>query len=335
MILVTGGTGLVGGHLLLHILESNPNQEIRATYRSSKSRNNTKNLFDLYDELDLYNQIQWVQADILDLTELGGCFEGISQVYHCAALISFKPQDYNAMRKTNIEGTANMVNLSLSHGIDKFCFVSSIAAVEKNPYGGETNEDEDWNAELEKNGYAITKYGAEMEVWRGSQEGLNVVVLNPGVILGPGYWNQGSGTLFRKMVKGMKYYTTGSTGFIGVWDVVKIMKTLMESTVVNNRYILVSENISFEDLFLEMASALGAKAPYKKATKTTLGFAWRYEWLRNKLTGRGPRITKYTAESILTHTFYSNNKIRKELPSFKFETLKDVIRRTANFYPWE
>ncbi|MGB0776886.1 MAG: SDR family oxidoreductase [Flavobacteriaceae bacterium] len=335
MILVTGGTGLVGGHMLLHILESNPNQAIRATFRSDKSKVNTKNLFDLYDELDLFNQIQWVQADILELTELEACFEGVNQVYHCAALISFKPQDYSAMRRTNIEGTANMVNLSLSHEVEKFCFVSSIAAVEKNPYGGETNEEEDWNSESDKNGYAITKYGAEIEVWRGSQEGLKVIVVNPGVILGPGYWNQGSGTLFRKMVRGMKYYTTGSTGFVGVWDVVKVMKTLMDSTITDNRYILVSENISFEDLFLEMASALGTKAPYKRATKSTLGFAWRYEWLRNKLTGKGPRITKYTAQSILTHTFYSNRKVREALPTFEFEPLKEVIRKTANFYPWE
>ena len=330
MILVTGGTGLVGGHLLLHLLQNDSKTQIRATYRSAEKIQLTKDLFEKSGKAVLFKNIDWVQADLLDITDLGKCFEGITHVYHSAAMISFKPKDYSLMRKTNIEGTANMVNFSVEGGIKKFCFVSSIAAVEENPYGEMTGEDEEWNAERSKNGYAISKYGAEMEVWRGSQEGLDVVIVNPGVILGPGYWNQGSGKLFRSVAKGLKYYTTGITGFVGVWDVVRGMQLLMDSSIKNERYIFVSENLSYQVVLESMAKALGVKAPSKEAGKFLMGLAWRMDWLRSKFTGRGPRMTKFTAASAISKSYYSSKKIESSELDFEFEPIASVVSRTVD-----
>ena len=179
MILVTGGTGLVGAHLLLHLLE-NGEEKIRAIYRKSKQIEKTKSLFELYKKSDLFSKIGWIQADILDVPSLENAFEEVDYVYHCAGLISFNPDDENQLRKVNIEGTANIVNFCIDKKVTKLCHVSSIAAL-GNLTQNQTiiTEETEWNPEVLHSDYAISKYGAEMEVWRGQQEGLQVVIVNP------------------------------------------------------------------------------------------------------------------------------------------------------------
>ena len=142
-------------------------------------------------------------------------------VYHCAALVSFNPKDYRTMRTINIDGTANLVNLCIENKVEKICFVSSIASIGKSLNNKPITEENEWNPEEKHHGYAITKYGAEMEVWRASQEGLNVVIVNPGVILGVGFWKTGTGKLFTTIKNGFKFYTEGITGFVDVKDVTK------------------------------------------------------------------------------------------------------------------
>ncbi len=200
MILVTGGTGLVGAHLLLHLIENG--EQVRAIYRTEANCVKTKALFSHYHKEHLFGAIEWIPGDILDIPSLEMAFQDIKQVYHCAALISFDPKDEDAIRKTNIEGTANIVNFCLAKKTEKLCFVSSIAALgDLAPHESEITETTEWNPEKPHSDYAISKYGAEMEVWRGQQEGLKVIIVNPGVILGPGFPSQGSGTLFTTIKK--------------------------------------------------------------------------------------------------------------------------------------
>ena len=205
MILVTGGTGLVGAHLLYQL--SLENKTIKAIYRASSNIESVKRVFSYYtDNFEfLFNKIKWIEADITDIVTLEKAFENVTKVYHSAALISFNPNDYRAMRKVNIHGTANLVNLCIDKKIEKLCFVSSIATVDKDPNSKIIDETNEWNYENNNYGYAITKYGAEMEVWRATQEGVDVVIVNPGIILGGGFWKNGSGAIFDKVYKGLKY----------------------------------------------------------------------------------------------------------------------------------
>ena len=198
MILVTGGTGLVGSHLLYELTLKN--EFVRAIYRNEKKLSVVKKIFSYYTKTPdlLFNKIQWIQADLLDVTLLIEAFKDVRWVYHCAAFVSLEPNKYLKLRKTNIEGTANIVNLCLSNGIEKLCYVSSVAALGKPLNNLEIDENSLWNPEAPNSLYGITKYGAEMEVWRGTQEGLNAVIVNPGVILGPGIWNDGSGQIFKR-----------------------------------------------------------------------------------------------------------------------------------------
>lgn len=333
MILVTGATGLVGSHLLYHLTQKN--DVVIAIYRSDKKIEMVKTVFSFYlkNYQQSFNKINWIKADIADITTLETVFlNEIQYVYHCAGLVSFNPKDYYKMRKVNIEGTANIVNFCIDKKIKKLCFVSSIAAVGDAVNGKVVTEENQWNKETESSEYAITKYGAEIEVWRASQEGVDVVVVNPGVILGSGFFNMSSGKIFSQIANGFQFYTEGVTGFVGVKDVVRLMICLMKSTTKNHRFILVSENKSFKDVFFAIANGLNRKVPSIKVSTTITSIFWRIDWLLTKLTKKEPLLTKNSARSSHNKEYYSSEKI-KNLLHFEFEKIDDVIINVCKNYP--
>lgn len=331
MILVTGSTGLVGAHLLYKLISNG--EKVRALYRTERKLANVKNVFASYTEnyTSLFEAIDWVQGDILDIPSLTEAFKGISHVYHCAAFVSFEPDKYQLLRKTNIEGTANIVNLCIASSIKKLCHVSSIAAIGSSSNSIYITEETEWNPENPNSVYAITKYGAEMEVWRGTQEGLKAVIVNPGVILGAGIWRYGSGSLFKKVNKGLKYYTSGSIGLVAVEDVVSIMITLTNSAITNERFILVAENWSYKDFLQAMAKAVNAKPPVKIASLALLQIGWRLDWLKHKLFGTRRELTKHLATSLCNQKTYSNTKITSQLP-FDFKPVSKSITEIGALY---
>lgn len=331
MILVTGGTGLVGSHLLAHL--SLQNEHIRAIFRTKSSLEKVKKVFFSYsDDATLFDKIEWFQADITDVPALIPAFLGIKHVYHCAAFISFNPKDYREMRKVNIHGTAILVNLAIDAKVEKFCYVSSIAAVGESLTNDLISEENEWNKELDNSGYSITKFGAEMEVWRASQEGISVIVVNPGVILGNGFWESGSGKIFSQIYNGFQFYTEGITGFVAVKDVVKAMILLMKSEVKNEQFILVSENKSFKEVFFSIADAFGLKRPTRKITFWQTEVFWRIAWIISKITQKEPLLSKYSARSAHHISYYSSEKIKNTL-NFEFETIENSIQEIVSKYP--
>lgn len=316
MVLVTGGTGLVGAHLLLHLIQNGEN--VRAIYRSQNNIQKTKSVFELYKKGDLFEQINWLEADILDVPSLELAFIGIEYVYHCAALISFDPKDEDALRKTNIEGTANMVNFALAKGVKKFCYVSSIAALgDLQPHETYITEETDWNPEKPHSDYAISKYGAEMEAWRGVQEGLDVIIINPGVILAPvstkSIFEYGSNELYTKVSKGLSFYTLGNTGFIAINDVVKIAFELMKSDIKNERFTLIADNFIFRDILNTIADALKVKKPTIHAKPIFMNFLCIADGIVSTLFFQKRSLTKATAKASYSKNLYSNKKIKTAL----------------------
>ena len=323
MVLVTGGTGLVGSHLLLRLVLSKV--KVRAIYRSMEKLRLVKRVFSYYqkDADSLFDQIEWVQGDILDVPSLESAFLDIEQVYHAAALISFDPRDFKSLRKVNVEGTANIVNLCIHHKIEKLCYVSTIGTIGRSTDGKEATESNDWN-ELHTNVYALTKYSAEMEVWRGSQEDLNVVIVNPGIIIGPGFWDTGSGKLFTTVNKGYSFYPPGGTGFVSVTDVVSVMTRLMASTIKNERFILVAENRTYKEIMTSIATAIGKKPPLKELKKWQLEIGRYFDFFKTLFTGKPRTITKNAIYSLLHPESYSSEKVRTVL-HFEFEPLEESI----------
>lgn len=309
MVLVTGGTGLVGAHLLLHLIENG--ESVRAIYRNKKTIEKTISLFSLYKKESFFEKIDWVQADIIDVPSLESAFENIDYVYHCAALISFDPKDEDLLRKINIEGTANIVNFCISKAVKKLCFLSSISAL------GDLKENEkiiteeaEWNPEKQHSDYAISKYGAEMEIWRGQQEGLETVIINPGVIIGPGFWEQGSGSLFKRVANGLWFYTKGFTGFIAVPDVVQIAVKLMKSEHSNKRFILIAEHMAFKELLDSIADSLNVKRPSIHAGPLLVNILYRIDWVVSNIFGLQRKLDRATAKASYTKDLYSNEKIK-------------------------
>jgi len=328
MILVTGGTGLVGSHLLFKL--ANNEQKVRAIYRTKEKIETVRHVFSYYtNQVDeLFSKIEWVEADLNNIPKLTEAFNGITHVYHCAAYISFDPNYYHSLRQINIEGTANIVNLCIYGNVKKICYVSSIAAIGKELSDKLINEESPWNNDEDHSVYAITKYGAEMEVWRGCQEGLDVVIVNPGVIIGPGYWKLGSGSFFKRIYRGLKYYTTGTTGYVSVNNVVEIMFLLMKSDIKNERYIVIAENLSFKSFFTKIANALNVVSPKKEASSLLLQIAWRMDWLRSKIRGKHRRLVKHSVKSIQSITNYDNSKVKRDL-NFEFESIDSSISSTS------
>tara|TARA_B100001063_G_C16776354_1_gene565759 strand:+ start:1959 stop:2981 length:1023 start_codon:yes stop_codon:yes gene_type:complete len=333
MILVTGGTGLVGAHLLYKLVSNGKN--VRAIYRREKTLKRVAHVFTYFsdDAENLFDKIDWVEADLNNIPKLQEAFEGVTYVYHCAAFVSFEPDKYLQLRKINIKGTANIVNLCVSHSIKKLCYVSSIAATGHHEDSSKLiTEQTAWNPEDDNSVYAITKYGAELEVWRGTQEGIDAVIVNPGIILGAGYWKGGSsGNLFRRIHEGMNYYVNGVVGYVDVFDVVKAMISLMESSITNENYILVSENLSFKDFQYKVANALKVNPPKKEAKPWLLKLAWRADWLKHKLTGSRRSFTKHTAKSATSITKYDNSKIKNAI-GFEFKPINQSIKEICELY---
>ncbi|MGQ1911684.1 NAD-dependent epimerase/dehydratase family protein [Marinifilum sp. RC60d5] len=333
MILVTGGTGLIGSHLLFNLLSKG--KKVRALKRANSSIELVRTTFSYYtdNQNDLFDKIEWIDGDMLDIFSLKDALAGIKEVYHCAALVSFRKEDKKNMLDINVEGTRNLINACLDATIRKFCMVSSVAAL-GSPEEGEntTTENTAWSPEEKHSSYSVSKFKSELEVWRGIEEGLDAVIVNPSIILGPGQWEKGSSQLFNAVGNGLKYYTKGVTGYVDVRDVSRAMIELMESNIVNERFILNSEDCSFEFIFKTIAKYIGIEGPTKYATRKMTEIAWRLAYLKKIFLFKSAGLTKENAQSAHNIHNYSNQKIKEAL-NFEFIPIEKSIKDTVQHYP--
>ena len=329
MIFVTGGTGLVGSHILLKLSQQGKN--FRALKRGKSSLKVCEKVFKYYNAIELYQKINWVEGDILDLGSLEEAIQGCNMVLHCAAIVSFSPYDIDLMRKVNIEGTANVMNVALDAGVKRVGYVSSIAALGTNQNDTIINESCEFKFTKDVSNYSVTKYLAEQEVWRASAEGIEVVIINPSVILGPGDWQKGSSQIFEKIYGGLKFYTTGSTGYVDVIDVAEILVQLLFSSAKNERYIVNGINLNYQDCFAKIAEVMRKPKATIKVTPLLKEFAWRIEGVKSFFTGKKPLITRETANSAMSNKKYDSSKIKGFL-SYNFIDFDDTINKYVNCF---
>lgn len=328
-VLVTGGTGLIGNHLLLNLVKSG--EKVRAIKRENSNLNPVKNVFAHYGFSELFEKIEWVEGDITDIISIEDALDGVTHVYHAAALVSFNPSDKERLYQMNIEGTANVVNACIEKGVKKLCYVSSTAAIGKSKNGKIANEKNDWDEAEVTSNYAISKHYAENEVWRGIAEGLPAVMVNPCVIMGPGDISRSSGTLFGTVKKGLKFYTSGTNAFVDVRDVSDAMVLLMNSEIESERFLLIGENLSFKSLFEKIANSLGVKPPTVLAKGFMVELAWRIEKVKSWITGKAPVVTSESAKSAVSNNQFSNQKMI-DATGFKFRTIDEAVANAGAFY---
>lgn len=326
MNLVTGATGLLGSHLLIELTRRG--EKVRALYRSETKKSQTKQLFDITfgnESVQYWNQIEWFLGDVLDVVGLEDAMIGCSRVYHCAALVSFNRRDFSQMIKVNRRGTQHVVDLALHLNIEKLVHVSSTAVFTRNKELEEEmiSEDSKWVSGQETSGYAISKYNAEREVWRGIEEGLNAVIINPSLMLGSGNWNDSSLKILRTVSEGFSYHTAGSNAFVDARDVAFCMVELMHGPYQRDRFLCTGTNITFKEALYTMAEVMGKPVPSKLATSWMSGLAWRLSWLKGLFT-KNQTLTRESATSAQRKTSYDSTKIIKAL-DFEFRPFKETV----------
>lgn len=317
-ILVTGGTGFVGSYLLRYLVDQGYTQ-IRGLRRPGSR-------MDLV--APVAGQVEWVEGDVLDIFSLDDALEGVSRVYHCAAVVSFDPRDTNKMMQVNIEGTANLINAALSAGIKKFIHTSSIATLGRTREGETLDESRVWQRGRFNTQYAISKFLAEQEAWRGMAEGLEVGIVNPSVILGSGRWEEGALRLFNYVWNQSPFYPVGGTGFVDVRDVARFMIRLMESPVSNERFIVSAENRSYRWVLEEIARNLDRRPPRIAVRPWMRGIAWRLATLLAKMQGKRPFLTREVAANA-SRTFYFDSSKAEQYFDFSYHPLKQSIAHSA------
>jgi dihydroflavonol-4-reductase len=332
MIFVTGGTGLVGAHLLYELTLAG--KSVKALKRETSDLQQVLKTFSYYSDKpnELFKQIEWINGDILDYFGLEKILEGVTEIYHCAAIVSFDPKERKRMIANNVEGTANLVNAALEKGVRKICHVSSVTALGRLDEQQLITEETNWVPSKKISGYSESKFFSEVEIWRGIEEGLNAVIVNPSIILGPANWETGSAKMFKTVWDGMKFFTRGVTGFVDVRDVVKAMILLMDEQyfekIKNQRFLISSENLSYETVFCQIADALAKPRPKYNASGGLMEMVWRVLWIISLLTRKSPLITRETAANSNVKRKFDGSKIKNYF-DFEYLPVSESIKQTS------
>jgi dihydroflavonol-4-reductase len=334
MILITGATGFLGSHLLYDLVMSG--QPVRALYHDKGKLVFVKKIFQYYqaDAGHLMDKIEWVQGDILDYHSMMDCLKGMDQVYHCAGMVSFQGADKLKLMDINVMGTTHVVNACLELNIPRLCHVSSISALGISQDGELIDESRLWNQGSSASQYSISKFRGEMEVWRGIHEGLNAVIVNPSVIIGPGMWFGSVSNLYRQIYKGLSYYPTGASGYVDVRDVVQTMIKLANSELKGERYIISAENKSHREIINYIAEGLHRPLPTRRLSPFLMKVISSMEKVRSLLTGKPLRITSTSLQSATAIFSYSNQKIGETL-SIDFIPIKESIAFSSRLFTEE
>nr|WP_321353514.1 NAD-dependent epimerase/dehydratase family protein [uncultured Draconibacterium sp.] len=334
MVFVTGGTGLVGAHLLYELCKTG--QKVKALKRQTSNLKQVLKIFAYYtnDARQLFDTIEWVDGDILDYYSLEKLLNGVTEIYHCAAIVSFESKERERMISNNVEGTANLVDAAIENEVKKICHVSSIAALGKMQNGTPVTEETNWLPSKKNSAYSESKFYSETEIWRGIEEGLDAIIVNPSIIFGPANWESGSAKIFKTIWDGMKFYTKGVTGFVDVFDVVRPMIKLMESEnfedCKNQRYILSAENLSYQQVFTQIADALQKPKPTIWASDFLMGFVWRVATFASWFTRKPSLITREAATGRNTVNNFDGSRITRTI-GYEYLPIADSIKKTAGF----
>jgi dihydroflavonol-4-reductase len=323
MVVVTGGTGFIGSYIIQELIQKG--YPVRAIRRQNSHLPG-------YISREVMDRVDWVDGDVLDVVSLAELMENAETVIHAAAIVSFVRADRELVYQVNVQGTANVVNAALAHGVTRFVHISSVAALGRTPTQSRVNEEKKWQENDAHTHYAISKHKAEMEVWRGFAEGLQGVMMNPSTVLGFGNWNNSSCRIFKTAYDEFPWYTNGINGFVDVKDVARATVLLMEAGISEDRFILNGENWSFRRLLDAMADGFGKKHPRLHATPFLGGVAWKIEALKSLLGHRKPLLTKESARVAQSQTFFDNEKILGTLPGFFFTPLEISIKKSCENY---
>lgn len=331
MVVVTGATGLVGSHLLYELCKGG--ERVIAVTRSRSNAKQVEAIFRFYssDAEHLLRQIEWYEADVRDYARIYDLIQAGDEVYHCAAEVAFAKREKSKVMQINLGGTANVVNACLEKGARKLCHVSSVAAIGKAEHGLPADESCIWDSTQRHTVYSLSKFHSEMEVWRGIEEGLNAVIVNPSIIIGPTLSQKGTGALLQLVKKGIKFYPPGSMGFVDVRDIARIMVRLMKEDITGQRFILNSENLSYQQFFSLAAREFGMPDPNIPVKYWMAKMAVGVSAILAFIQGQPPMLTREVIQSAFARESFSARKIQEQL-QYAFIPISDALKNVVSFY---
>ncbi|OQX78251.1 MAG: hypothetical protein B6D64_07135 [Bacteroidetes bacterium 4484_276] len=330
MILVTGGTGFIGAHLLFKLVSMGV--PVRAMKRERSSLKITEKVFGFYSKEyeNLLSKIEWIDADFNNHGSLMKMLKDINKVYHCAGFVSFKPEDKSRIYESNLYGTKKLLDAVMASDIDKFCHLSSSSATDKNFMRAYVTEEMIWRPKHKCSDYARTKFLAELAVFEAMAHGLRGIIVNPTNILGP-YSQGGTSLLFQAVMHGLMFYPEGINGFVDVGDVTTAMILLMDSNISGERFIINAENLAYKDVFKWIAAALKVESPKYLFNALESKLAWEGIKLYSKFSGKSPPLTKDNLTILSCHYYYSNEKIKEAL-QMRFTPVQKSIKTVARLF---
>lgn len=322
-VLVTGGTGFLGAYII--------DELVKQGYAVRALRRNGSKLPSFIPQ-EIWEKVEWAEGDILDVISLQDALQNIDAVIHSAAVVSFSREDRQQMYQVNVDGTANVMNMSLEQGVERVIHISSVAALGRTADGGHVDEDKKWEDSRINTHYAKSKYRGELEVWRAMGEGLPAVILNPSTILGYGDWHSGSCAIFRNVYNGFPWYSPGINGFVDVKDVARAAVTMLENEITEQRFIVNGDNWPFRKLLETIADGFNRRRPHKQTTSLLAAIAWRVEKIKSFFSRQKPLLTRESARVAHSKTLFDNQKILQTLPGFQFTPLEQTIRDACEKY---
>lgn len=320
MIAITGANGLLGSYIVRNLCKSN------APFVALKRKGSDTSLLD-----DLKEKITWRDADITDPVSLEDAFSDVTRVIHTAAYVSFNPRKAKAIFQINTEGTRNIVNACLAKDVKRLLHVSSVSALGRQKGQTIINEENKWVESSINSFYGQSKYQAELEVFRGQEEGLSTVIVNPSVILGFSNWDKSSAQLFKYVWKERPFFINGSLNYVDVQDVADASIQLFDSAIAGERFILSGGSVPFKTFFDKTANAFQRKSPQISVNPTVAKFLAAAEGARTWFTGSEPLITRETARLVNTFFQYDNQKVKKAI-NFNFQSIDSTLQRCSEQY---
>lgn len=320
-VFLTGASGLLGQYLAAELLAKG--------YSVNALKRKETDVSALPEAIG--TRLQWLEGSLFDLPWLENTLTDVDYIVHAAGKVSFQPRDRRALYKTNVEGTANLVNVALhlqkkpgGRPLQKLVHISSVAALGRERDKTVIDEESRGEDSNVQSVYGKTKYLGELEVWRAANEGLPVVIVNPSVILGVGPVTRSSTTLFGYAQKGGKFYTHGLLNYVDARDVACASLQLMESNILSERFVLSAGTVPYKTFFDMAAERFGQKGPSVQVGNGLSGLAWRWEWIKSVFTGKAPLVTRETAQSAQNKLIYKNDKLVKAL-EFRFKGLEETL----------
>ncbi len=317
-ILVTGATGFIGSYILRSLIEQGYTNVVAMRRKGSR--------MDLVQPV--INNVTWVEIDLLDCPGIYDLLKDIDGVIHSAAVVSFDRKDTASLLKINVEGTANLVNAALENQVKKLVHISSISVFSRKPGKQIIDEETSWDYNNPSTNYAISKYKAEMEVWRAGSEGLPMAILNPSLVLGSGFWELGSASLFKKIHDRLNFYPTGVNGFVDVRDVAEAAVRLLERPIFNERFIISAENRSYKDITAMIAHALTREPPKIPLNPFLRELALLRSWVLRRFLGHKEVITRGTLRNA-QGMFYFDVTKSQEVLGMKYRSIDSTIMESC------